>query len=171
VFRKTNLKHSPEDADELLVRRANVVIVAFGLMAAVALGLMMRHLAELRGESLRDLGQREVRKVFGGRLAAPAQLSYRDDGRRVVITIQPRLPSSSRRLAVEVGQFVWRHMDGDEAPEEVEVITIQGAGGSQTRLVVERPYISTKKLAPSPVVTERGTDPKAVVGSPQPGDR
>jgi hypothetical protein len=156
-----------------------MTIFALGVGGCLALGLMMQHLLRVSQERNQPAIVREVNRVFGARIDGEARLRYlrRQEGAIAQLTISPLLVGSSRELARDVGQFVWRGSH-DSTLLAVEVICEDPLGAGSQRYTVDRPFMpgasagsaSARPAPPKPVApaTSSGAPATPAPGAPTP---
>lgn len=140
--------HCPQ-LDENESVRSPSTILALGLGACLALGLMMQHLVRVSKERNDSPVLREINRVYRSRLDGDAmmRLLQRPDGTVAELTITPLMAGRNRELAREIGHFVWRATQ-DRPLLGVEVVCDDPLGSSPQRFVVDRPFLPEPSAPP-----------------------
>lgn len=148
--------------------RTPLTILALGLGACLALGLMMQHLLRVSKERNQPPVVREINRVYGARMDGEARMRFvrRPDAVVAEITFTPLVVGGARDLAREIGQFVWRNVE-DPSFAKVVVVCADPLGGAPQQVEVHRPYQPgapprrpPPKLAPEPRPIDRPAAPR-----------
>lgn len=120
--------------------KGNWVIVILGLAGCLTLSLSMRYVLDARQQVMVDPIIRELTEVFGNRLRGTSEfvVEQRDEQAVGVLTIRPRLEGPSRRLALAIGNFVWREYGQSGRFRVLEVITCDRQENSSQRFQIPR---------------------------------
>lgn len=93
--------------------RSNWILVGLGLVASLALTLMMQQALHVRNDRVVDPVAVEVTKTFGGRLSGPTRWRARKAPKAMkagTLTLQPTVGVNEENLARDAGDFVWRRV-------------------------------------------------------------
>lgn len=120
--------------------KGNWAIVILGLAGCLALSLSMRHVLNVRQQMQADPIIRDLLEIFGGRLRGAAEFAVEQRGEQVVgvLTIRPRLEGPSRRLALSIGNFIWREYGQSGRFRALEIITCGRQGNPSHRFPIPR---------------------------------
>jgi len=146
--------------------RTNYVLLGMGLAAILALSLLMNYvLGQVEGRSGSPIN-RELAANFsdrvGGQIAC--EIAPCRGGRRATVTVRPDPGVPHKRLARDIGQFVWRQCYRDGDLVYVHVVCMSEDGG-RDRFDVPSPYalardsgaaVTVRRLESSPPVTPPG---------------
>lgn len=95
------------------VGRTNWILLAFGLVACLALTLLMQQALQVRKERVADPVAGEIDKSLGSRLSGPTRWRIRDGHgaeKTGWLKLQPTVGVREDKLALDAGEIVWRRM-------------------------------------------------------------
>jgi hypothetical protein len=124
----------------LNMSKGNWVIVILGLAGCLALSLSMRHVLNVRQQVQVDPIIRDLTEIFGERLRGASEFAVEQRGEQAVgvLTIRPRLQGPSRRLALSIGNFIWREYGQSGRFRALEVIVCGRQGDPSHRFPIPR---------------------------------
>ncbi|MEM7201880.1 MAG: hypothetical protein AAF628_16555 [Planctomycetota bacterium] len=125
--------------------RTNYAILAMGFASVLVLSMLMKAFLQAAEGHKRLPLLDEITATFGERLEArtAVHLETIDDDRwRAVVTIHPHLGVGEERLSTEIGEFVWRRLNGTKPLDAVEVVCHSWAREDPMTFQVAQPYIS-----------------------------
>ncbi len=94
--------------------RSNIVIAVIGLAACLSLALIMQSALKLTAEKKIPRVVRELTGRYGAQLAGDPVfwVESSPEGEFAYLEVAPLLNSGGERLALSLGQFLWRGFDG-----------------------------------------------------------
>lgn len=114
------------------------MIAGFGLIACVALSLLMKHAIEVKQENDTPRVVVELMNLYGPKFADPAEfrVQARDgEGRLGQLVIFPLLSANRARLVRAAGEYVWRNAEARARFDALVVEADDGLGHRHRYLV------------------------------------
>jgi hypothetical protein len=132
-------------ADTAGVGRTNWILAGIGLLACIALSLMMQHSLGVRDSRGSGSVVAAVDAARGARLTGRSRFRSETRGRARVgtLTVQPLLGENSTRLAADVGETAWLAL-GREGIDRLLVVLDAGVGAVE-RFEVDPPWSSGRR--------------------------
>lgn len=127
-------------ADEARVGRSNVIIAVLGLAACLCLSLIMKSALKLSSEKQIPQVVRELSARYGSQLEGSPKfwMEATPEGRFAYLEVVPLLNSGGDRLALSLGHYLWRGLEGVENLLGI-VVDCRFADGRQERYQVRAP--------------------------------
>lgn len=142
--------------------RTNYILLAFGLVAALALSFMMQHLLRVTKDQKSSPVAQEVFAAFGMRMTAEPKLEVTQvDGRKTAILSFTAFGGIAMgRLAKETGTFLWRRLGKEEQLEAVLVRCTDELDGKTQVFPIPSPFGFTASLPSSKPASRTPASPK-----------
>lgn len=133
--------------------RTNLIILCMGLVACVALSLMMRHAAQLKAKHDVHPLVAQIDEAFGDRLrnSSRLQLEMRGDKRHATLEIGPTSTIGTARLAHSIWLHAFRYADPQTAIDSMDVVATYEEGGEPRRFSFQRSAARAKPARKRPV--------------------
>ena len=127
--------------------RTNMMLLGMGLLACVALSLLMRRGLQIQQSGRTDPVVQAVTEVFGSRLRGTPQFRVDSRGnRRVgVLVLIPRMSVNSARLAHNVGSLVWQ--EHTNRFDSLEIVCKQDEQDKGRRIPIPSPFFARPRAA------------------------
>jgi len=129
--------------------RSNYAILVLGFAGTVILSLCMKHVLQVAQEHQWSPVGAEIVARFGERLDGEVSVRLQPSSRgpRAAVRIQPIPGESLRKVAYEVGEYVWTRLEASEGIVGVDVVCRPWASGGPLRFDVPRP-VPTRRRRP-----------------------
>jgi hypothetical protein len=125
-----------------VVSKTHVMILVIGFAGLTLLSLLMKQALKIRTDrSVHPLAA-EIMSHFGSRLYDETRVRVvTGPQQHVTVTVQPQLGVNPRRLAHELGEFVWYRL-GRDGITGVAIVCQDSLDRSERRFDVERPLLA-----------------------------
>lgn len=125
--------------------RTNLILLVMGILACVALSLLMHRGLKMQKEARTDPVVKAVTEVFGGRLQVPPRFRIDSQGERRVGFLQVVLELPSSRLTADIGRFAWQQAPGRF--DDLVILVKHEMGGEEQTVRIPRPFLATGQSA------------------------
>ena len=141
------------------VSKTHIMLIVIGFAGLTLMSLLMKQALKMQTDrSVHPLAA-DVMRHFGSRLYDDTRVRVATTpDKQVTVTVQPQLGVNPRRLAQELGEFVWYRL-GRDGVTKVAIVCQDSIERSERRFDVERPLLAD--LPPSTTSRPRGGPPAA----------